>query len=57
LISDRKLLAQGPGETLAAAEEEAARVALRLLYGYTGSHRPLDFSPLQQPSAQSLSSH
>ncbi|XP_056267093.1 39S ribosomal protein L44, mitochondrial [Pseudoliparis swirei] len=57
LYSDRKLLAQGPGETLAAAEEEAARVALRLLYGYTGSHRPLDFSPLQQPSAQSLSSH
>ncbi|TNN28137.1 39S ribosomal protein L44, mitochondrial [Liparis tanakae] len=49
---DRKLLAQGPGETLAAAEEEAARVALRRLYGYTGNHRPLDFSPLQQPLVQ-----
>lgn len=60
LYSDKKLLAQGPGETLVAAEEEAARVALRILYGYTENHRPLDFSPLlqqhQQPLIQSISS-
>ncbi|XP_075956287.1 large ribosomal subunit protein mL44 [Anarhichas minor] len=60
LYSDKKLLAQGPGETLVAAEEEAARVALRILYGYTENHRPLDFSPLQQhqqPLIQSISSN
>ncbi|KAM6932752.1 large ribosomal subunit protein mL44 [Lycodopsis pacificus] len=58
LYSDKKLLAQGPGETLVAAEEEAARVALRILYGYAENHRPLDFSPLQQhqqPLIQSIS--
>ncbi|CAJ1065704.1 S ribosomal protein L44%2C mitochondrial [Xyrichtys novacula] len=47
LYSDKKLLAQGPGETVFAAEEEAARVALRKLYGYTENRRPLDFSPQQ----------
>ncbi|XP_068441866.1 large ribosomal subunit protein mL44 [Clinocottus analis] len=58
LYSDKKLLAQGPGETLVGAEEEAARVALRILYGYTENHRPLDFSPLQQqPLMQSISSN
>lgn len=58
-FSDKKLLAQGPGETLVAAEEEAARVALRKLYGYTESRKPLDFSPQpQQPQRvlQSVSS-
>ncbi|XP_031149082.1 39S ribosomal protein L44, mitochondrial [Sander lucioperca] len=60
LYSNKKLLAQGPGETLAAAEDEAARVALRKLYGYTENHRPFDFSPLQQhqqPLIQSVSSN
>ncbi|XP_054458974.1 39S ribosomal protein L44, mitochondrial [Anoplopoma fimbria] len=60
LYSDKKLLAQGPGETLVAAEEEAARAALRRLFGYTENHRPLDFSPLQQhqtPLIQSVSSN
>ncbi|XP_070762459.1 large ribosomal subunit protein mL44 [Enoplosus armatus] len=60
LYSDKKLLAQGPGETLVAAEEEAARVALRKLYGYTENCRPFDFSPPQQhqqPLIQSLSSN
>ncbi|XP_015228203.1 PREDICTED: 39S ribosomal protein L44, mitochondrial [Cyprinodon variegatus] len=47
LYSDTKLLAQGPGETLVGAEEEAARVALRKLYGYTENRRPFDFSPPQ----------
>ncbi|XP_040901500.1 39S ribosomal protein L44, mitochondrial [Toxotes jaculatrix] len=59
LYSDKKLLAQGPGETLVAAEEEAARVALRKLYGYSENHRPFDFSPQQQhqqPLIQSVSS-
>ncbi|XP_041664113.1 39S ribosomal protein L44, mitochondrial [Cheilinus undulatus] len=48
LYSDQKLLAQGPGETVLAAEEEAARVALRKLFGYAENRRPLDFSPPQQ---------
>ncbi|XP_022604293.1 39S ribosomal protein L44, mitochondrial [Seriola dumerili] len=61
LYSDKKLLAQGPGETLMAAEEEAARVALRKLYGYNENRRPFDFSPQQQehrqPLIQSVSSN
>ncbi|XP_029374023.1 large ribosomal subunit protein mL44 [Echeneis naucrates] len=59
LYSDKKLLAQGPGETLVAAEEEAARVALRKLYGYNENRKPFDFSPQQmyhQPLIQSVSS-
>lgn len=59
-FSDKKLLAQGPGETLVAAEEEAARVALRKIYGYTENHRPSDFSPPQQhqqPLITSVSSN
>lgn len=59
IYSEKKLLAQGPGETLVAAEDEAARVALRRLYGYTENRRPFDFSPQQQheqPLIQSVSS-
>ncbi|XP_026872614.2 39S ribosomal protein L44, mitochondrial [Electrophorus electricus] len=54
LYSDQKLLAQGPGETLSSAEEEAARVALRKLFGYVENRKPFDFSPAQeqrQPAA------
>lgn len=56
-FSDKKLLAQGPGETLVAAEEEAACVALRKLYGYTENRKPLDFLPQQQqqPLVQTVS--
>ncbi|XP_068174355.1 large ribosomal subunit protein mL44 [Antennarius striatus] len=60
LYSEKKLLAQGPGETLVAAEEEAARVALRKIYDYTENRRPFDFSPPQQhqqPLIQSLSNN
>ncbi|XP_057695622.1 39S ribosomal protein L44, mitochondrial isoform X2 [Corythoichthys intestinalis] len=59
LYSNKKLLAQGPGETLIAAEEEAARVALRQLYGFTENRRPFDFSPQPQhehPLLESVSS-
>ncbi|XP_059389540.1 large ribosomal subunit protein mL44-like [Carassius carassius] len=60
LYSDGKLLAQGPGETVLAAEEEAARVALRKLYGFTENRRPWDYTApheqLQKPSAQALTS-
>ncbi|XP_017279442.1 39S ribosomal protein L44, mitochondrial [Kryptolebias marmoratus] len=56
LYSDKKLLAQGPGETLIGAEEEAARVALRKLYGYTENRKPFDFSPQQQPQRPLLQS-
>ncbi|CAG6005253.1 unnamed protein product [Menidia menidia] len=56
LYSDKKLLADGPGETLIVAEEEAARKALRKLYGYTENRRPLDFSPQLQPQQALLHS-
>lgn len=42
------MIAEGPGETLLAAEEEAARVALRKLYGYTENRRPWDYSKPNQ---------
>ncbi|XP_027506303.1 39S ribosomal protein L44, mitochondrial [Corapipo altera] len=48
LYCDKKILAEGPGETLLAAEEEAARVALRKLYGYTENRRPWDYSKPKQ---------
>nr|XP_033814538.1 39S ribosomal protein L44, mitochondrial [Geotrypetes seraphini]XP_033814539.1 39S ribosomal protein L44, mitochondrial [Geotrypetes seraphini] len=49
LYCDKKLLAEGPGETMLAAEEEVARVALRKLYGYTDNRRPWDyFTPRQE---------
>ncbi|KAI1893815.1 hypothetical protein AGOR_G00127560 [Albula goreensis] len=54
LYSDKKLLAEGPGETVLAAEEEAARVALRKLYGYTENRRPWDFSPQPQQAAPAV---
>ncbi|KAL0174819.1 hypothetical protein M9458_030787, partial [Cirrhinus mrigala] len=50
----------GPGETVLAAEEEAARVALRKLFGFTENRRPWDFTALpeqlQKPSTQALTS-
>lgn len=49
--SDKKIIAEGPGETLLAAEEEAARVALRKLYGYTENRRPWDYSKPKEGSA------
>jgi large subunit ribosomal protein L44 len=50
LPSDRKLIAEGPGETVLVAEEEAARVALRKLYGFTENRRPWDYSkPKESP--------
>ncbi|TSX85961.1 39S ribosomal protein L44, mitochondrial [Bagarius yarrelli] len=49
LYCDKKLLAHGPGETLSAAEDEAARVALRKLFGYTENRKPFDFSPKPEP--------
>ncbi|NXT26946.1 RM44 protein, partial [Syrrhaptes paradoxus] len=48
LYCDKKIIAEGPGETLLAAEEEAARVALRKLYGYTENRRPWDYSKPEQ---------
>uniref|UniRef100_A0A8D0BPN4 Large ribosomal subunit protein mL44 n=1 Tax=Salvator merianae TaxID=96440 RepID=A0A8D0BPN4_SALMN len=44
LYCDKKLLAEGTGETILAAEEEAARVALRKLYGFTENRQPWDYS-------------
>ncbi|NXP45766.1 RM44 protein, partial [Heliornis fulica] len=48
LYCDKKIIAEGPGETLLAAEEEAARVALRKLYGFTENRRPWDYSKPKQ---------
>jgi len=60
LYSDKKLLAEAPGETVFAAEEESARVALRKLYGFTENRKPSDYSASsqqpRQPAVQSLSS-
>ncbi|XP_042316493.1 39S ribosomal protein L44, mitochondrial isoform X2 [Sceloporus undulatus] len=44
LYCDKKLLAEGTGETVLAAEEEAARVALRKLYGFTENRQPWNYS-------------
>ncbi|XP_072330086.1 large ribosomal subunit protein mL44-like [Scyliorhinus torazame] len=52
LYSDKQLIAEGPGETVLSAEEEAARVALRKIYGYTENRRPWDYSNFtKQPVA------
>lgn len=53
LYCDKKLIAEGPGETVLVAEEEAARVALRKLYGFTENRRPWDYSkPKENSRAQ-----
>lgn len=56
--SDKKLLAQAPGESTIAAEEEAARVVLRKIYGYAENRTPTDFCRPrpEQPLIQSVSS-
>lgn len=50
LYCDKKLIAEGPGETVLVAEEEAARVALRKLYGFTENRRPWDYSQPRESS-------
>ncbi|XP_075385632.1 large ribosomal subunit protein mL44 [Tenrec ecaudatus] len=53
LYCDKKLIAEGPGETVLVAEEEAARVALRKLFGFTENRRPWDYSrPQGKPRAE-----
>uniref|UniRef100_A0A4W3HN68 Large ribosomal subunit protein mL44 n=1 Tax=Callorhinchus milii TaxID=7868 RepID=A0A4W3HN68_CALMI len=52
LYSDKQLIAEGTGETILSAEEEAARVALRKIYGYTENRQPWDYqSPKMEPIA------
>lgn len=50
LYCDKRLIAEGPGETVLVAEEEAARVALRKLYGFTENRRPWDYSKPKESS-------
>ncbi|XP_041071078.1 39S ribosomal protein L44, mitochondrial [Carcharodon carcharias] len=58
LYSDKQLIAEGPGETVLSAEEEAARVALRKIYGYTENRRPWDYSNhIKQPVAAKVLSN
>ncbi|XP_053162701.1 39S ribosomal protein L44, mitochondrial isoform X2 [Hemicordylus capensis] len=52
LYCDKKLLAEGTGETILAAEEEAARVALRKLYEFTENRRPWDYSLKEKQRAE-----
>uniref|UniRef100_A0A8C2NLZ2 Large ribosomal subunit protein mL44 n=1 Tax=Capra hircus TaxID=9925 RepID=A0A8C2NLZ2_CAPHI len=47
--SDKKLIAEGPGETVLVAEEEAARVALRKLYGFAENRQPWDYTRPKEP--------
>uniref|UniRef100_A0A2D4KG50 Large ribosomal subunit protein mL44 n=1 Tax=Micrurus paraensis TaxID=1970185 RepID=A0A2D4KG50_9SAUR len=47
LYCDKELLAEGTGETILAAEEEAARVALRKLYGFTENRQPWHYPSLK----------
>nr|XP_056706639.1 39S ribosomal protein L44, mitochondrial [Euleptes europaea] len=55
LYCDKKLLAEGTGETILAAEEEASRVALRKLYGFTENRQPWDYSsPKREQRAENL---
>ncbi|XP_061492829.1 large ribosomal subunit protein mL44 [Rhineura floridana] len=58
LYCDKKLLAEGTAETILAAEEEAARVALRKLYEFTENRRPWDYSSpkLEQTAENAISS-
>ncbi|XP_077147280.1 large ribosomal subunit protein mL44 [Ranitomeya variabilis] len=48
LYCDKKLIAEGPGETVIAAEEEVARVALRKMFGFAENRRPWDYSSHRQ---------
>ncbi|XP_013790877.2 39S ribosomal protein L44, mitochondrial-like [Limulus polyphemus] len=43
IYSNRKFLGKAPGETLAIAEEMAARDALSRIFGLTENHKPLPF--------------
>ncbi|XP_048361721.1 39S ribosomal protein L44, mitochondrial [Sphaerodactylus townsendi] len=58
LYCDKKLLAEGTGETILAAEDEASRVALRKLYGFTENRQPWDYSApkLEQRAENVISS-
>ncbi|KAG8135979.1 hypothetical protein E2320_008966, partial [Naja naja] len=46
-VGDKELLAEGTGETILAAEEEAARVALRKLYGFTENRQSWHYPSLK----------
>ncbi|XP_068135270.1 large ribosomal subunit protein mL44 isoform X2 [Hyperolius riggenbachi] len=44
LYCEKQLIAEAPGETVIVAEEEAARVALRKMFGFAENRRPWDYS-------------
>lgn len=46
--SNKQLIAEGAAETTIAAEEEAARVALRKMFGFAENRRPWDHSSSRQ---------
>ncbi|KAM9316441.1 large ribosomal subunit protein mL44 [Gastrophryne carolinensis] len=52
LYCDKQLIAEGPGETVIAAEEEAARVALRKMFGFAENRRPWDYSASGQRTGE-----
>ncbi|XP_073481774.1 large ribosomal subunit protein mL44 [Aquarana catesbeiana] len=53
LYCNKQLIAEGPGETIFAAEEEAARVALRKMFGFAENRRPWDHSTSRQGTEDS----
>ncbi|XP_056420491.1 39S ribosomal protein L44, mitochondrial [Hyla sarda] len=57
LYCDKKLIAEGPGETVMAAEEEAARVALRKMFGFAENRHPWDYSPYRQDNSDQKAIH
>ncbi|XP_075057758.1 large ribosomal subunit protein mL44 [Mixophyes fleayi] len=57
LYCDKKLIAEGPGETIIAAEEEAARVALRKMFGFAENRRPWDYSASRQEIVDKMNIH
>uniref|UniRef100_A0A8C5PB55 Large ribosomal subunit protein mL44 n=1 Tax=Leptobrachium leishanense TaxID=445787 RepID=A0A8C5PB55_9ANUR len=52
LYCNEKLIAEGPGESITAAEEEAARVALRKIFGFTENRRPWNYSAPKEDHAE-----
>ncbi|OCT78855.1 hypothetical protein XELAEV_18029945mg [Xenopus laevis] len=57
LYCNKELIAEGPGESVSAAEEEAARVALRKMFGFTENRRPWNYSSTSQEIIEQKAIH
>ncbi|CAH2246544.1 39S ribosomal L44, mitochondrial [Pelobates cultripes] len=54
LYCNKQLIAEGPGDSIAAAEEEAARVALRKMFGFTENRRPWNYSVPRKDNTEKM---